>query len=99
MVEAALILVSVSVLQAGMDCSAKKVYYYYWNKWIVRCYSLFVALCDPPCLNGGECSRSDGSCTCPDGWTGPQCEQGKFISGACMIPTRLVRSHCVCVLV
>ena len=79
MEEAALIPVNVSVLQAGVDCSAKKVPAAYMILlWLLICkchsYSL-LAVCDPPCLNGGECN-SDGSCTCAGGWTGAQCEQG-----------------------
>ena len=36
------------------------------------------AVCDPPCLNGGECSE-DGVCVCPNGWNGDQCEKGKYL--------------------
>ena len=29
--------------------------------------------CD--CVNGGTCNPVDGSCSCPDGWTGRKCDQ------------------------
>ena len=35
--------------------------------------SLFADPCNPnPCQNDGTCS--DGACTCPEGWTGDNCE-------------------------
>jgi hypothetical protein len=35
---------------------------------------LLNAVCSSLCQNGGSCSGPD-TCTCPDGWTGPYCEQ------------------------
>ena len=34
------------------------------------------AVCNPGCENGGRCEEP-GVCTCPIGWTGRSCEQGK----------------------
>ena len=36
-----------------------------------------LALCDPVCENGGTCTTPD-TCTCFDGYSGEQCEIGKF---------------------
>ena len=34
-----------------------------------------------PCKNGGTCNNTLGgyTCTCPEGWTGPDCETGGLI--------------------
>lgn len=32
-----------------------------------------IAICDPPCQNGGHCV-SPGNCSCSGRWTGPSCE-------------------------
>ena len=39
--------------------------------------SLTAAICTSPCQNGGTCSLPN-TCTCDVGWTGVQCETGKF---------------------
>ena len=36
----------------------------------------FTALCEPSCLNGGQC-LSPNTCLCPSRWTGDQCEKGE----------------------
>ena len=41
--------------------------------------SVFTALCDPPCHNGGTCSSAN-TCQCSDGWHGPTCDIGKPIA-------------------
>ena len=30
------------------------------------------------CQNGGSCNNTEGgyTCTCPEGWTGPDCQKG-----------------------
>ena len=33
----------------------------------------FLAVCDPPCQNGGICKNS-GKCKCPFGFKGSQCQ-------------------------
>ena len=35
------------------------------------------AVCDPPCLNGGQCDGPN-QCTCTAEYTGSQCEEGKL---------------------
>ena len=43
-----------------------------------KCFVLFVyvtAVCQEPCLNGGMCIKP-GQCSCPEGFTGTQCETG-----------------------
>ena len=37
--------------------------------------------CNPECLNDGVCHH-DGSCLCPDAFTGDQCQYGKTCSSA-----------------
>lgn len=36
----------------------------------------FLAVCSPPCKNGGHCMRNN-VCACPDGYIGRRCEKGK----------------------
>ena len=38
--------------------------------------SFYVAICTPPCQNGGDCV-APGVCECPDVWNGLRCEDGK----------------------
>ena len=35
-----------------------------------------------PCGNGGQCNNTSGgyTCTCPEGWTGTDCQTGGLIT-------------------
>jgi hypothetical protein len=61
---------------------------------------------DTTCQNGGTCS--DGTCQCPAGWTGANCEtstdpctgvicynNGNCISGTCSCPTHFSGTNCL----
>jgi len=37
-----------------------------------------LAVCRPPCKNGGHCMRNN-ICTCPEGYTGRRCEKSKLV--------------------
>ena len=44
--------------------------------YIITLYAMSV-ICDPGCENGGNCSAPD-ECSCPAGWSGDTCAQGKI---------------------
>lgn len=42
--------------------------------------------CSPnPCQNGGTCNSSDGTCNCPEGWTGTNCDSALCSDGSELI--------------
>lgn len=42
-------------------------------------YFVYIAVCNPPCENGGRCV-APGVCSCAPEWEGLRCEQGKLNS-------------------
>ena len=58
-----------------------------WNELLkLFCFPTDVNECgvddgNGPCKNGGTCNNTLGgyTCTCPEGWTGPDCETGGLI--------------------
>ena len=49
--------------------------HYYIRNYEVPCI-LLLALCSPPCQNGGQCDNT-GTCICLPGYDGDACEQCK----------------------
>ena len=43
---------------------------------LVTYHTFSLAICDPPCENGGLCVQS-GHCSCPAGWKGATCTNGE----------------------
>ena len=41
--------------------------------------SLPIAVCQPPCSNGGNCTQP-GYCSCPSEWEGARCETRKLVA-------------------
>ena len=42
----------------------------------------FLAVCDKPCLNGGQCIAAN-TCACMYGFAGPQCQSGEHKTSTC----------------
>lgn len=74
MVEFASWTTHVIALQDGLVAPASKVGYIWFNL-TISMIVIYIAVCDPPCQNGGHCT-SQGTCTCTNGWGGDHCEQG-----------------------
>ena len=53
-----------------------------------------IAVCDPPCLNGGYC-YGPGLCACPEGTEGSRCEIGESLLIICDLTNDQLRFHCV----
>jgi hypothetical protein len=54
------------------------------NEFFIVIVLLPTAVCDPPCLNGGVCSRP-GVCSCPSGFLQPRCSR-KYLTDSMGIP-------------
>ena len=53
-----------------------------YNNWICDIHRLLpyvlLAICQPPCKNGGHCMRNN-VCVCPEGYTGRRCQKSKTL--------------------
>ncbi len=55
-------------IQSDLDIHAHNLFF--------TVFFFSTAICSPACQNGGTCTSPD-SCSCPDGWAGSDCSEGR----------------------
>ena len=69
--------VQMDILESNVKLVCFRDSLHHQHKYTCILHYTVLAICDPVCENGGTCTAPN-TCECVDGYSGEQCEIGKF---------------------